>query len=191
MNTHKGLIFSLGIISAATAVLYSKSNQTKYDVEVICKMISKMTNGICNRELDQMKKANNFSHGEIIYKKYGSKGIRGEVENGFPTVRLHSLPKFNEMISLDENSMNNVLVQTLIHLMSVNDDTNILSRHDSHTLDYVKKYSQMVLNAGGIYTPEGKAMIYKMDRDFIKRNISPGGSADLLAVTIMFHLLSK
>ncbi|HZK71756.1 MAG TPA: triphosphoribosyl-dephospho-CoA synthase [Clostridia bacterium] len=39
-------------------------------------------------------------------------------------------------------------------------------------------------------TPEGKEMVYKMDRDFIIKNISPGGAADLLAVTVMFDLLS-
>jgi triphosphoribosyl-dephospho-CoA synthase len=38
---------------------------------------------------------------------------------------------------------------------------------------------------------EGVEMVYDMDRDFIQRNISPGGSADLLAVTVMLDLLSQ
>ena len=74
--------------------------------------------------------------------------------------------------------------------MSTNEDTNILSRHDMPTLDYVKKYASEAIAAGGMLTQKGKEIVYKMYSDFIQRNISPGGSADLLAVTIMLDLLT-
>lgn len=191
VNTHKGLIFSLGTICAAAAVCYMKGKTEKPSTEEICDTVSLMTQGICTRELDSLEKKHDLTHGEKIYMKYGARGIRGEVENGFPTVRNCSLPVLTKMISLNRYSINDILVQTLLHLIAVNEDTNILARQDKDTLDYVRNYAGMALEAGGILTPEGREMVDKMDRDFIVKNISPGGSADLLAVTVMLDRLYR
>ena len=85
--------------------------------------------------------------------------------------------------------LNDVLVQVLLHLMTNTEDSNILGRHDFGTLNYVKKAAQGALDAGGMFTEQGKAKIIEMDELFINKNISPGGSADLLAVTVMLYLL--
>lgn len=191
INTHKGLIFSLGIICAAAALCYIKTIGNKPSIKEICDTISCMAQGICKRELDFMIKKSDLTHGERIYLKYGVRGIRGEVENGFPTVRSCSMPILTSLMSMNKYPRNDILVHTLLHLMTVNEDTNILVRQDKDTLDYVRNYALRVLDAGGMLTPEGKEKVYEMDNDLIKRNISPGGSADLLAVTIMFDLLSK
>jgi len=190
-NTHKGLIFSIGIICAAAAVCYLKNNGHEVDPEGICDTVSLMTHGICVRELDSLEKKNNLSHGEMIYIKYGVRGIRGEVENGFPTVKNYALPVFNRLKTTGGCSFNDILVQTLLHIMAVNEDTNVLARQDRDTLEYVRYCARRAIDAGGILTPEGSEMIYEMDRDFIERNISPGGAADLLAVTIMLDRLSN
>jgi triphosphoribosyl-dephospho-CoA synthase len=87
--------------------------------------------------------------------------------------------------------LNDILVQVLLHLMAVNEDTNIVARHDLETLEFVHHKAIKVLDLGGIMTPKGLQMTHEMDREFIDRNISPGGSADLLAVTVMFDLLSQ
>ncbi len=190
VNTHKGLIFSLGIICAASGWCRARKENHLPDAEEICKTISLMTEGICCRELTAISKTEDFSNGEKMYKKYGFKGIRGEAEAGFPTVRTHSLPAFRKLKSTNKYPVNSILVQTLLHLMAVNDDTNIAARKDPDALEYVKEYSSRALKEGGMFTSSGIKMIHAMDRDFIERNISPGGSADLLAVTVMFDLLS-
>lgn len=191
VNTHKGLIFSLGIISAAASSCWKANDYTKLNVEDVFLKVSQMTQGLCLQELTSMEKKEVLTHGERIFKKYGTKGIRGEVEAGFPTVRTISLPILKKLESEKKHSLNDISVQTLLYLIEVNDDTNILARHDMNTLNYVKKYANEALKAGGILNDAGKEIIFKMDREFILKNISPGGSADLLAVTIMFHLLSK
>jgi triphosphoribosyl-dephospho-CoA synthase len=75
--------------------------------------------------------------------------------------------------------------------MAANEDTNIAARHDMEVLEDVKKHAKAILDAGGMLSSQGVQMIHDMDKDFIARNISPGGSADLLAVTIMLNLLSE
>ncbi|MDD2498770.1 MAG: triphosphoribosyl-dephospho-CoA synthase CitG [Desulfitobacteriaceae bacterium] len=189
-NTQKGLIFSLGIICAASAWCLNEKKDYRLEAKEICKKVSRMTEGLCSRELYSMDKMEGFTHGESQYKKYGFRGIRGEVEDGFPTVRSYSLPVLGQLKSMKLYRLNDILVQTLLHLMAVNEDTNIAARHDMETLSYVREYASKALKAGGMFTPEGINIVCEMDKDFIKRNISPGGSADLLAITIMFELLN-
>lgn len=190
-NTHTGLIFSIGIICAAAAVCRLKDNGREADPDGICRYVSLMTQGICTRELGSLDKKKNLSHGETIYMKYGARGIREEVEYGFPTVRNYALPVFESLKAKGCCSFNDMLVQTLLHIMAVNEDTNVLARQDWDALEYVRNFARKALDTGGILTPEGRKIVCDMDKDFIEKNISPGGAADLLAVTIMLESLGE
>lgn len=190
-NTHKGMIFSMGILCAAAALCYMRDRPKKPSIERLCETVSDMTQGLCSRELCSIKEKRDLTHGERIFLKYEIKGIRGEVEAGFPTVRSCSLPVYTHLKSMNRYPLNDILVQTLLNLMTTNEDTNILARHDMDTLKYVMDYAAKALDAGGMLTPRGKEMVEEMDREFIARNISPGGSADLLAVTVMLDFLSS
>lgn len=196
VNTHKGLIFSLGTICAAASCCIEENGTGKIDADAmcanaICTKVSLMTKGLCLSELASIKETEGLTHGEKLYIKYGLRGIRGEVEDGFPTVRKHSLPIYKKLKALNRYSINDILVQVLIHIMEVNEDTNIAARCNMEVLEEVKQYAGCVLEAGGMFTAQGVQMINDMDRDFIARNISPGGSADLLAVTVMLDLISE
>lgn len=190
-NTHKGLIFSLGIISAAAGKYFFNKTEYQVSIEKICRIVSDMTKGIVEQELAGAGKKDNLTHGESLYLQYGFEGIRGEVEKGFITVRRTAFPLFLKLIEEKRGGINDVLVQVLLHLMMVTEDSNVLARHDLNTLEYVRQKAAYALSLGGIYTAEGKAFIIEMDEDFIEKNISPGGCADLLAVTIMLYSLYK
>ncbi|TQR98360.1 triphosphoribosyl-dephospho-CoA synthase CitG [Paenibacillus ottowii] len=190
VNTHKGLIFSLGIICAAAAYCCTtRAIVSRLDEQVICKTIAQMTKGLCARELASLKKSTGLTVGERLYKEWGMMGIRGEVEAGFPTVRAYALPIYRKLNSSQCYHVNDICVQTLLQLMVVNEDTNIVGRHDREMLAYVQQYAKQVLEAGGILSERGVAMIHQMNDDFVQQNVSPGGSADLLAVTIMLESL--
>lgn len=191
VNTHKGLIFSLGIICAAVANCFTNGYGWPLSIEEICYKVSQMTRGITKRELVIIKKEGKLTSGERLYKQHGIKGIRGEVEAGFITVRKISFPVFFDLMNKNQGEINDILVQVLLHLMTVTEDTNVLARHDLDTLQYVKLCALHALKLGGIFTREGKDYLQQMEIDFIQRNISPGGSADLLAVTIMLYFLTE
>ncbi len=188
VNTHKGLIFSLGIISAVAGMMYTQSSKVNIDSVEICFKVMEVTKGIIKRELEQIKKKE-LTNGELLYKKYGVKGIRGEVESGFATVRKYGLPTLKKFVK-DEN-FNDVLVQVLLNLMIHTEDSNVLSRHDLNTLEYVQVNAKQAIDLGGMFTKEGRKKIRDMDKKFIKKNISPGGSADLLAVTLLLYFLEN
>ena len=76
-----------------------------------------------------------------------------------------------------------------MNLMANVDDTNVLFRTDYASLEYVKQCAFSVLLLGGAETPEGINELVRLNEDFIKRNISPGGCADLLSMTLFLWRL--
>lgn len=189
VNTHKGLVFSLGILCAAASCC-AKENES-LDAAVVCNKVSIMTRGLCSGELASLSKTEGLTNGEKLYRKYGLKGIRGEVESGFSTVRSYSLPVLKQLKKMKSYHINDIFVQTLLNIIAMNEDTNIVARHGIEMLEFAKGYAKGVLLAGGMMTPEGTQLVYEMDKVFIEKNISPGGSADLLAVTIMLDLIME
>ncbi len=53
-----------------------------------------------------------------------------------------------------------------------------------NTLDYVRGYSRQLLLDGGVFVRDGLKEMATFDDELIRRNLSPGDSADLLAVTV-------
>ncbi len=179
VNTHKGMIFTLGMLCGCCGWALEKET---LNYEVLSELVSEMCAGICAREFAGIEKKTNLTKGEKMYVKYGCTGARGEVESGFATVGSISLPKYRQFRD-GGISVNDALVQTLLYLIAETVDTNIISRHDMETAQLAMKLAKDALELGGIFTADGRKAILDMDITFIEKYISPGGCADLLAVT--------
>lgn len=70
-------------------------------------------------------------------------------------------------------------------------DCNILGRHNKIKLKYAQQCAKNILKDGGYLSVIGRKDIIDMDLDFIEKNISPGGSADLLAITLLLYFLQN
>src|SRR5699024_6920601 len=81
VNTHKGLIFLMGIIAAASGSLYRRNNNMIIKPKDLSKVIMDMTRVITD-ELKTNVDAKKLTYGERIYKEENILGIRGEVEKG-------------------------------------------------------------------------------------------------------------
>lgn len=189
VNTHKGLIFSLGLICFACGLLTNEMGRPS--VQAVVETVRGITADISSNELEGVRDKNNTTNGEIIYRRFGIKGIRGEVEKGFPTVCKYGLPVLLKLTEKQDLNWNDCLVHVLLSIMTAAEDTNVIARHGLNTLDFVRREAMSALKLGGMKTSAGKEKIKKMDEEFINKNISPGGSADLLAVTIMFYLIDR
>ncbi len=187
INTHKGQLFLLGFIVASAGILVSQ--RETISSEKISKQIKIFTKDIVNKELKTIK-GNKLSHGEVIYKKYGKKGIRGEVEEGIPSICNLGYVKFKEYLS-NGIGFNNALIGVLIELMAEVDDTNVLWRRGLEGSEYLKKMANKALMLGNVTTQQGMNFILKMNKEFNEKNISPGGCADMLAAVIMIYFLEN
>lgn len=163
VNTHKGGIFALGLLCFAAGRLAEQG--ADITAVALSQQVSRICQGLVQREL-----ASRFSMataGERQFHQFGLSGARGEAESGFATVMRQILPHWNSH-ALDE---------MLLRLMAVNPDSNVVSRAGIAGLRYVQQYARRLLAHG--WTTDD---LQEMDRHFIARNISPGGSADLLSV---------
>jgi holo-ACP synthase/triphosphoribosyl-dephospho-CoA synthase len=89
-------------------------------------------------------------------------------------------------------SRNDALVHTLLLLMTCVEDTTVMHRHNPDKMRiWVKTQAAAVLAAGGMTTTAGRKAVAALDAEFITHNVSPGGAADLLAVTWFLYRLEN
>ncbi len=191
VNTQKGLLFLLGVLAAAAAMLWRRQAEGK--PEPLLLTAADICAGIVGRELEALRQTDQprkLTAGERLYLDYGITGVRGEIEAGFPAVRRQGLPQLEQALAAGL-SLNDALVHALVALMCEVPDTTIVNRHDLAALRFVQQEAHAAMLAGGMLTAEGKNRIADMDTCFIERNISPGGSADLLAATYFVHALAQ
>lgn len=191
VNTHKGLLFSIGVLSAAMGYLYQKKPDDPWSADKACEQVKYMTKELVDKELKNKEFDRLLTYGERLYVKYGITGIRGEVASGFRTVRDHGLPLFKKLMESQKGSLNDRMVQVLIHLMAYSEDSNILGRHDLEMLRRIQSRAKRIIELGGIYSEGGADAIKEFDKWCIKNWVSPGGAADLLAVTIMLYFIEE
>lgn len=183
VNTQRGILFAGGIVSAVSG--YAMNMGLSRDA--LLPLIKEMAAGLVAKELKNIDHVA-MTAGEKLYYKYGITGIRGEVENGFPSVVNYGLPALED--AFDKGAtINDALVHALISLMTVVEDSNVIWRTDYDTLLEVQRIAKNILSLGSVFTEKGRMAIAETERYFLQRRISPGGSADLLSVTITLYLL--
>jgi triphosphoribosyl-dephospho-CoA synthase len=188
VNTQKGIHFSGGILSLAAGTMIR--DQVDGTTENICAAVRRLTEGLVRNELQNSLPPRPLTAGEQLFRKYNITGIRGEVEQGFPSVTRNGLPTLKEAFLKGAN-LNDALVHTLLTLMTVAEDSNVVWRSGYDKLFYVQSSAAEILSAGSIFTQKGRDIACRVEREFLRDRISPGGSADLLAITIALYLLEN
>lgn len=181
VNAHKGALFTLVLTLFSSAYVYRMEGA--YRLSDIRSVIMSITVGL-TEELKSPK--SDLSHGEILYRDFGILGIRGEAEAGYPNVFDKVYPYLLEHKDRDRNAL---MVNCLYALMTSVEDSNILWRQDYDTLKEVMMLSEEFLSFGGMFDENGLERAKKIDKIFTERRISPGGSADLLSMTLFLGML--
>ena len=189
INTHKGMVFLMGIVVAAVG----KAIYLKQDLREVEKIIAQMCRDIL-KDFDLIEEkielGKKLTHGEKLYLEHGITGVRGVVQGGLKIIFEKSLPILQRGIG-EGRHINEVMTQVLLNLMAELEDSTILHRHNFEVLKEVQERAREIIEKGGAYTPLGKSLCTETEIEFIERNISPGGSADLLAVTLFLHNISQ
>lgn len=184
VNTHKGAVYSMGILCAAAGRLSAAGNLTP---ERLCRLSAEMTADEAQSDLKSIAQSGAQTAGGRLWMQYGIAGIRGEVASGFESVRNISLPVLKKLLS-EGYSLNDAGAVALLHLMAKATDTNVISRVGLPRLRALQSSLSELLEKTPYPEP---AVLATLDADFIAENISPGGCADLLAVTLMLHFLCE
>ena len=188
VNTHKGAIFLMALsMFSAVRVIYKKR---KFKAGIFAATVQQLTKGMIQRELCSVEEGSRMTHGESCFLHFGLKGsgARGEAEQGLPTVMHHAMPFIKEteisVEAINDKDMFAILAPLLLKIMSVNNDTNVLFRHGEEVLEELKKKSAAAL----LEMQQGSKMKYDELVEWCNSTkISPGGSADLLSVTLFLN----
>lgn len=181
VNTHKGAVFSLGILVTAAAYHAQRPAQT------LTAIVQAMLKGLTVNDFSGLdtKDPATLTAGEREYLTYGIKGIRGEAEAGYPTVMTVALPALQR----SHGTINQRLLDTLMAIVQATVDTNLVKRaRDPHVVDWVHEQAQRYFELGGSRTEAGMAFLRELNQIFVTRHYSLGGSADLLILTIFLGL---
>lgn len=181
VNTHKGLIFSLGLLCTAAGQLYWRNlleSQIAFpDTDALLSRTAALA--VCS--LPDLERQAAATNGARVFQTYRVKGVRQEAAEGFPSVARWVLPVLEHSGSPEENGK-----RALLTLFTQVEDTNVLHRGGPAALEHLSRRAAQVLAA-----PEADfdRHLADFDRELIKAGISPGGCADLLAVGYFLRFL--
>jgi len=177
-NSHKGAIWILGLLVTAAG----------QDIESNPDTIAKGAGLLAS--LPDSVRPQLVSHGDMVRARYGATGARGEAFAGFPhvvQVGLAALRAARNNGCTETNSRLSALLNIMVRL----EDTCVLYRGGTEGLAIVQKGASDVLLAGGPGSVAGNQAMLRFDQELFTRNVSPGGSADLLAATLFLDALER
>ena len=188
INTHKGALFHALLLCAAAGISHKRHNN--FLPENVCEIAKGISFVPLEQDILESKNLNYNvrTTGLRAFNELGLLGVRGEAMSGYNTVLKYGLPAFKESIRKNNNVMFSI-VHTLLILMANLQDTTLLNRDfDIRNITYVQKSARVVIKHGDVFTDRGKYYLNKFNEKLIKKNISPGGSADLTIMALALFL---
>ena len=187
INTHKGLVFASAILCGALGKVHAGRELPLPFTDVLqeCRRLGKCSLADLHRPPNVQTTLP--TNGERIFTAYGIRGARGEAAAGFPSAVQIGLPALRKWLSAGF-SLNDSAAMALLTLISEVDDTNMVHRGGPELAKKRKEQAKILLSA--VTKENFKETLYTLDHQYMTENLSPGGCADLLAVSLMFHFLS-
>ena len=193
INTHKGAIFSMGIFACAAGMSEAAGMGIVAEMSDAAEMgrgaESGSTPGSSFRE-NVLRLGRKFADltvsddtaGARIKNEYGISGIRGEAAAGYPTVFDTGLPALKAKLAAGDAEA--AALKALTAIIAEAEDTNVIARGGTEASKWLKSEAAGILKKSGTSGFDIREAFADLDRKCIEKNISPGGSADLLGLCL-------
>ena len=172
-NAHRGAIWVLGLLVAARAIVGEDAKPS-----AVARMAAEIA-----RLPDRFAPVVVASNGTRVCQQYGVAGARGEAREGFPHVVDIGLPA---LLAARDRGVDETCARLdgLMAIMTCLPDTCLLHRGGLEALRAAQAGARAVVERGGTSTEAGRHALDVLDNDLLRRWVSPGGSADLLAACL-------
>jgi len=180
INTHRGAIFTLGLLCASAGAV-SASGRRPTPALLRLALREHWGDALAVRAERQ-----STLPGGIAARRYGLRSASAEAALGFPVLFETAVPAL-QMGAARGLAQHHVLLDTLFHVIAVMDDSNLAHRGGLEGLHHAQRAARGFLDAGGAAGPEGMAAALAIGRDFVSRRLSPGGAADTLAAACLIQ----
>jgi len=189
INTHRGAIFSLGLLCAAAGSLHAR----QHAITAAAMRAALLDNwGVAlaahASAVAASSETPDLSHGLRAAALHAASGAREEGALGLPSVFEIGLPALQAALALGA-SMEHARVDTLFSLMAHISDSNVYYRAGPQGAQIVRDEAQRFLAQGGTRHPEWFANAEACHRLFVRHRLSPGGAADLLAASCLLYVM--
>ncbi|AOJ11967.1 triphosphoribosyl-dephospho-CoA synthase MdcB [Burkholderia mayonis] len=178
VNTHRGAIFGLGLLCAA-AGLRASAGRGRDARETLGALVAARWGG---EIVGGPRLAD--SHGERAGRCYGVGGARAEAAGGFASVYAVGVPALRDAARLAPGDAEAARVHACFALIAAVDDTNLLHRGGRDGLGFAQRTACEFLERGGVGAAGWRTHAAAAHRAFVARRLSPGGAADLLAMSL-------
>lgn len=168
VNTHKGALFSIGLAAVALGGMACSNNA----------QLHSLSNSIAS--LASLFPDTSGTHGSKAKANNKLKGALDNAREGYPQLFKAWLPFYLDRLAEGDRY---ALHKTLLRIMCDLDDTNIVYRTSMETMQEVQAEARRMLERIP-ETTHFEAALQAMNTDYIRRNISPGGSADMLSLVV-------
>jgi len=204
VNTHKGAIWTLGLLCAATGTLAvalaaGTGSTTDLTAESVCDEAASLARLIValppNRPPLQtphphpapdgttQPPVRQPTNGQAAKGAYGLRSARDEALAGFPAIRARALPLARSLRG-SHTPEDERVITVLLGAMAACDDTCLVARGGIEALGAARRQAATVLDAGGPASADGAALYAAMVDRFLVSRLSPGGAADLCAAAL-------
>jgi triphosphoribosyl-dephospho-CoA synthase len=184
INTHRGAIFTHGILAAAAGCAVARNIEPSDDNlrAIVLEKWSPDLRAIA------VACAATPSHGQQMAARHGVTGARGEALQGFPSVFEIALPVLRSALDRGADT-HQALLHTFFVLLAETLDTNVLFRGGAEGLQFIQTKAKDFLERGSVFEPSWQQRAESLHRQCSEKNLSPGGCADLLAAAWFVYKL--
>ncbi len=182
VNTHRGAIFSVGLLAAAAGGAVPVQGPNARTASLGDLVRRRWGTDILAHRRDSA------SHGSSVTREHAAGGAQAEAAAGFPSVYEVALPAYRGVRGAGL-SANAAAVQSFFALLAQVDDTNLLHRGGMAGLRFARHAARDFLDEGGVYGPWATRRALAAHRALVERKLSPGGCADLLAACLFVAAL--
>jgi triphosphoribosyl-dephospho-CoA synthase len=184
INTHRGAIFTHGILAAAAGHAVAR-NIMPSDANLRAIVTDNWSRDL---RAIALASAATPSHGQLMAARHGAGGARGEALLAFPSVFDIALPALRSALDCGAD-IQPAMVHTFFALLAETRDTNVLFRGGTEGLLFLQTQARDFLGRGSVFVPGWQQRAESLHRECSARNLSPGGCADLLAAAWFVHQL--
>lgn len=181
VNTHRGAIFSIGMLCAAAGRAYALRGSLTASA-----LQAHLLIGWGEALAAHTAPANGKSHGLTAAKRHGVSGAREEAALGLPSVFNVGLPALAAGRSTRE-----ARIDALFALMAHISDTNVVHRGGAEGISLVRSLAQGFVASGGTEATDWEVRALAIHHRLVAHKLSPGGAADLLAASCFVHALTE
>src|SRR5258705_3203161 len=176
VNTHRGAVFGLGLLCAAAGARAGGLVDPKMQLGAVVSSFggSSILDG----------RVLLHSHGSAARRRFHAGGARVEAASGFPSVYQIGLPALKRGARAVPGDAEAARVEACFALIASVEDTNLLHRGGLDGLRFARRATRRFLDEGGVRRPDWRARAQSIHENFVIRRLSPGGAADLLAMTL-------